>query len=279
MLSPAERDYIAEHAYVPEHVPEYVAAVCPGEPFLVADYLCYRSGATLVFVGYPLAAPLDERALSDALSQAISRLRPEAVALTAPSVSALGGRCRGNETDRYYRLDLSVARASRNVEGMIRRAFRELAVQRTRRVGDEHRRLITEFMRSRPLSEEVRHIFDRIPAYVASAPGAAVFDARNRSGELVAFDVAEFGARRYAFYLFNFVSRERYVPGAADLLLNELVRSARAEGKRYVNFGLGLTEGLVRFKRKWGAEPFLDYTCCRYRVRRPTLLEALLRKP
>lgn len=279
MLSASEQDFVAENAYVPEHVPGYVSAISPAEPYLVGDYLCYRSERRIVFIGYPLNAAFDEAGMAQALSTAISRSAPESVAVTAPSLSALGASCRAADTDRYYRLDLSAQRLNRNVEGMIRRASRELELEHGARIGDEHGRLIAEFLGSRPLTEETRSIFERVPAYVSSVSTAAVFGARNRSGDLVAFDVAEFGARDYAFYQFNFVSRSRYVPGVADLLLHEVVRAARSQGKRYVNLGLGINEGLTRFKRKWGAVPFLDYACCRYRPRRQTLFTALLRKP
>lgn len=279
MLTASEQEFVAGHAYVPEHVPGYVSAISSAEPFLIGDYLCYRSRSALVFVGYPLNAPFDEATMTQALSAAVSRFAPESVALTAPSLFAVEEFCRVGETDCHYRLDLSAHRLTKNVDGMIRRASRELEVDRGTRISEEHSRLIAEFLRLRPLSDETRHIFERIPAYVASASNVRVFNARNRNGDLVAFDVAELGARHYAFYMFNFVSQERYVPGSADLLLHEVVRDARAQGKRYVNLGLGLTEGLVRFKRKWGADPFLDYACCRYRPRRPTLFDALLRKP
>jgi len=279
VLSASEQDFIAENAYVPEHVPAYVCAISSAEPFLIGDYLCYRAESGIVFIGYPLNTAFDEAGMAQALSTAISRSAPESVAVTAPSLSVLEASCRAVENDRYYRLDLSAQRLNREVEGMIRRASRELEVERGARCGEEHRRLIAEFAGSRAFTDETRSIFERIPAYVSSASTVAVFSARDRDGNLVAFDVAEFGARDYAFYQFNFISRSRYVPGAADLLLHEVVRAARTQGKRYVNLGLGINEGVARFKRKWGGVPFLDYACCRYRPRRPTLLTALMGRP
>lgn len=279
MLSATEQDFVAARAYVPEHVPGYVCAISSAEPFLMGDYLCYRDEGAIVFIGYPLSAPFDETAMARALSAAIARFAPESVAVTAPRLSAPGEPCRADETDRYYRLDLPAHRPNRNVEGMIRRASRELEVERGARFGEEHARVIAEFLASRPLGEEIRSIFERVPVYVSAVSTAAVFGARDRGGNLVAFDVAEFGARDYAFYQYNFVSRSRYVPGAADLLLHEVIRAARDRGKRYVNLGLGVNEGLTRFKRKWGAVPFLDYASCRYRLRPLTLLTALLGKP
>jgi hypothetical protein len=49
------------------------------------------------------------------------------------------------------------------------------------------------------------------------------------------------------------------VPGASDLLFNEMVRLAQSEGKQAINLGLGVHRGIRRFKEKWGGEPFLNH--------------------
>jgi hypothetical protein len=208
---------------------------------------------------------------------AVTRFAPQSVSVVAPSSRAIGRLHPAYETDRYYRLDLETLRADGAVATMVRRATRGVEVESTARVGVEQVRLIAEFVGERSLGEETRQIFDRVPAYVNATATARVFSARDRSGRLVAFDVADFGAAEYAFYLFNFRTRAGYVPGASDLLLHEIAVAARAESKRYLNLGLGISEGVTAFKRKWGATPFVDYAHCRYRPRRPRLLDALLR--
>jgi len=93
----------------------------------------------------------------------------------------------------------------------------------------------------------------------AKCESALVFEARTAHGDLAAFDVAEFGAREYAFYMFNFRARRRSVPGASDLLLAHIIERAKAEGKGYLNLGLGIDAGVAFFKKKWGAAPFLGH--------------------
>lgn len=279
MITAAEEGFIASHAHVPEHLPGYVTAIFAAEPHLIDDYLCYRGKRSIVFVGYPLKSRFDEGAMVAVLEAAISRFAPESVAITAPSVSMLGDTCRTRGSDRYYRLDLSEGRAHRNVEGMIRRASRELHVEEGEGIKEEHTRLIAEFVASRELGSEARTIFEKIPIYVSCVPTTQVFSARGRGGHLVAFDVVEFGAANYAFYQFNIRSRTRYVPGASDLLLHHVIRVAQELQKRYINLGLGIDEGITHFKTKWGASPFLDYEYCRYSTRRPGILDALLQKP
>ena len=60
MITPAERTYIEEHAYLPEHITPYVNAISQAEPFLVKDFLVYVKKGHLIFVGYPLREALNE---------------------------------------------------------------------------------------------------------------------------------------------------------------------------------------------------------------------------
>lgn len=277
MISARDAHFIAAHAYVPEHLPGYVGAVSGAEPHRVGDFLCYCGADQAVFVGYPLGCAFEESAFAASLEAAVARFAPHSISVVAPSSRAVAGLHDAHETDRYYRLELESSRPTSAIAAMVRRASREVRVESTARLDADHERLIGEFAGERALSEETRHLFARVPAYVRAAPTARVFSARDRGGRLVAFDVADFGAAEYAFYLFNFRARAGYVPGASDLLLHELAAAARAESKRYLNLGLGISEGVTAFKRKWGATPFVDYAHCRYRPRRPKLLDALLR--
>ena len=72
------------------------------------------------------------------------------------------------------------------------------------------------------------------------------------AGRLVAFDVADIDAGKYAFYMFIVSSDEVDIPGASDLLLNKPAKRVRAAGMCYMNLGLGINEGIEFFKRKWG---------------------------
>ena len=78
--------------------------------------------------------------------------------------------------------------------------------------------------------------------------------------------------------MFNFSSGANYVPGASDLLLFEVIQQAEAEGKKYINLGLGINPGVTFFKEKWGGVAFLPYASCLYHPTRKEFLEALLQK-
>lgn len=257
MITPAERAYITEQAYVPEHLPHYVTAIAQTEPFLIGNFVVHVAGQRLVFVGYPLSGNGSDEQLLASLAEAKARFRPTVVSIIAPALPAALNDYSLSPPDAYYRLDLTQLRIPQKTRNMLARARREVTI-RVGSFGKEHKRLIEDFLRRQPLDDATRFIFQRVPEYV-KCDTALVFEARTARGDLVAFDVAELGARQYAFYMFNFRSRQHNIPGASDLLLAQIIAHAQAEGKRYLNLGLGINAGVTFFKTKWGGVPFLNY--------------------
>jgi len=278
MIKDFQIDYIEEHAYVPEHIIQYVTAVSQSEPFLFGDFLTYVKEDHLIFIGYPLKEDFKEKKMMEVLDEATRRLRPKEIALTAPAISSSLTDCACLPSDHYYRLNLGSLSIPQKTRNMITRAKQELIVERSQRVEKDHRELIEEFLNAHPVDEATRFIFERIPQYVSSSKTTWVFSVRNRKGNLVAFDVAEFGARHYAMYMFNLCSSDRYVPGASDLLLFEVIQQAKREDKRFINLGLGIDPGVTFFKKKWGGSPFYPYLFCRYSPSKKEALEALFQK-
>lgn len=272
MITPGEEDLINYHAYVPEHLPGYGAAISGGEPFLLENFLCYQGGESLIFMGYPLQEPFEETKMEKILEGAIERFKPSRVALIAPYISRRDGE-RGDR-DTYYKLDLATLKIPAKVKNTIQRASRELEVEKGREYRIEHQQLVEDFLESREVSEGTRAIFGRIHEYLSSVPTAWVFNARTRGGRLAGFDIAEFGAKNYAFYMFNFRSSQNPVPGTSDLLLHELIQEAKQQGKNFFNLGLGVNTGVAFFKKKWGAHPFLNHEFVLFRPQRPSPLEA-----
>jgi hypothetical protein len=278
MISRAEREYIEEYAYLPEHIPQYVTAVSETEPFLIDDYIVHSRGDYFIFVGYPLKESFNEKQMGKAFDDAIKRFKSGSVALIAPAIPSGMTGCEGYPSDHYYRLDLSVLSISQKLGNMLNRAGRELSVRRSKDFAGEHQDLIKDFLKSHPVDEATRFIFEKIGKYLSSSTTAWVFDARNKKGMLVAFDIAEFKPRDYAIYMFNFSSETLYVPGASDLLLFEVIQKAKIERKKYINLGLGINPGVTFFKKKWGGVIFLPHAFCLYRFPRKENLERLLQK-
>jgi hypothetical protein len=278
MITRAEREYIEENAYLPEHIPQYVTAVSKTEPFLVDDYIVHAKRNHLVFVGYPLREAFNEKQMGKALEEAMKRYKPKSVALIAPAIPFDMNGSNHPPSDHYYRLDLSTLSISQKLRNMLTRASRELSVERTRTFGREHKKLVDNFLKTHRVDEGTQFIFKRIDKYLSSSTTVWVFDARNSRGELVAFDVAEFKPRDYVIYMFNFTSDALYVPGASDLLLSNVVQVSKEKGRKYVNLGLGINRGVTFFKKKWGGVAFLPYASCLYHPARKENLEELLQK-
>jgi hypothetical protein len=276
MIDQSESEYIYTNAYVPEHLVDYVTAVSGAEPFLIQQYLCYKRDETLIFIGYPLGVRYDQRQMESNLDTAVTALKPRNVSLIAPTVSLRRVKILQRSSDAYYRLDLDGFIAPPGVQSMLRRATRELSVETGQGWSKEHGALITEFLASHEVSEETESIFTRIPEYMAAATTVLLLSARNHEGTLIAFDVADYGSEDYAFYMFNFASREHYVPGASDLLLHKMVTIAQEKGKRFINLCLAIKKGITFFKQKWGGTPFLNHEFILYETSQAGIIESLL---
>ena len=256
MLNDQERQWIYRHAYLPEHLAGYVAAVSGTEPFLDHNYLYFLGQKHLIFIGYPLAHHTDSPArIYDVICE---RFRPTTVAVIAATIWLPAEQTEQQASDNYYRLDLPLKQIDAAVAYMLRRARRELQV--TRGIfGKPHKKMIKAFMAGQRFSRRQKYIFNHISQYLKASDSAVLFEARWEK-ELVAFNILDLGAADYAFYLFSFRSRKLNIPGASDLLFHEMVNLAQAEGKKAVNLGLGINAGIRRFKEKWGGRPFLNYS-------------------
>lgn len=278
MITTAQEEYIERHAYVPEHIPQYVAPISATEPHLFGEFLVYAKKGHFILVGYPLNESFDAKRLEKALEDAVESLKPASVSLITATIPPSFRQDPPSPTDHYYRLELSTLSISQKLRNMLRRAGRELSVGKNLQFGEEHRKMVDTFLKTHSADEGTRFIFERIDTYLASSKTAAIFEARSGDGELVAFDIAEFKPRDYAVYMFNFRSESRYTPGASDLLLSAVIGQAIAEGKKYINLGLGINPGVVFFKAKWGGVAFLPHAFCLYHPPRKGFLETLLRR-
>lgn len=278
MINKADSAFIFNHASVPEHLVDYTTSISGAEPFLFGTYLCYKRDEILIFIGYPLGVPFDENQMESILGTAATALKPGKIALVAPTIKANRARIIQRGSDSYFRLELDDLVTSPKVQNMLRRASRELSVETGKGWSTEHRALVSAFLASHAVSEETQYIFNRLPDYLATSETALLLSAHNHQGRIAAFDVADFGSKDYAFYMFNFTSREHYVPGASDLLLHQLITIAREQGKRFVNLGLAINKGITFFKQKWGGIPFLNHEFVLYETSRMSIIQSLFEK-
>lgn len=261
MLSSGERRFVLQHAYIPEHLVHYFTAIADAEPHLISNYLCYQGRGTLSFIGYPLAKDFEEEEFRRALQESLEELEPERVSVVSPiklEVDPLAVLSR--ESDFYLLLHIEKIRLKKKLRNQVRSASSKLGVAPAR-FGEEHIALVEKFL-SRGIDEGRRRIYESLGDY-ASLDEPLLLEAKNASG-LAAFSIFDFSRGDFGFYMFNFMSRTNYVPGASDLLFWEFIREARARGKLYINMGLGINEGVARFKLKWGGERWLRHELCSY---------------
>lgn len=259
MLSADEAQYISTHAWVPEHLIDYVTAVSGKEPFLVRDFVCYRGDGTLVVVGYPLNQVFERAGLVQALEQIRKDFRPHKLWLIAPEIPPWGGLKPLEKSDSYLLLELGDLKIPPKVRNMIRRAAREVEVRDSFHLGKEHEELLEEFLANKELSPESEEILRALPRYLEKVADSLVLGAFDKAGKLVSFCVGHMGAGQWAFYMFHVNPPSRRVPGCSDLLLEALVKKALQHNKRFLNLGLGINSGVTFFKKKWGASSFAPY--------------------
>ena len=255
MLSQQDLSLIHRHAYIPEHLPDYVESISTAKPQLIDNHLCFTRRNHLLFIGYSLG--VDTQNGASAYTVACNRFQPSSVAIIAPELWETGESFEKQETDSYYRLDLPLAVVPPGVAYMVRRAARELVVE-SGKFGREHRKIIKGFLAQHRLDDQQKYIFKHIHQYLKRSKTGRVLEAR-KDGRLAAFTIVDLGSAESAFYLFNFRSTKLDIPGASDLLFHEMVNLAQAEGKKHINLGLGINTGIRRFKEKWGGKPFLPY--------------------
>lgn len=260
MISPAEEEYILNEAYVPEHIVSLMSLISKGEPFLIEDHLCFSKDNWLIFIGYPLKEDFAQEKFERTLNNAVKRFRISHARFIAPETPrSLIRSCREIESDYYYRLDIEDREEKKGLRRIVEKASKELTVERGGKITKEHKNLISEFIERVKPAHPVEKLFLSMEQYVPSSNTAHVLNARDKSGNLSAFYIVESAAKKFAAYVAGCYSKKKYVPHASDLLLYEMISLAREHRKSYIHLGLGVHEGIRRFKKKWGGLPFLRY--------------------
>jgi len=270
MISPDDKRYILAHAYVPEHIVGLMTGISRGEPFLIDGYLGFSKDNWVILVGYPLGDDFDHEEFGRVIAGTITSFRPEHLWFVAPEVPAsVAQLCQARESDDYYTLALQGFEPKAHLRRVVHRASRALTVERGREIGKDHKELISEFLDRQKPGPRIERLFLSMAEYVAESETAVVLTARDGAGRAAAFYVVELAATHFAAYVVGCHSKWRYAAGASDLLFADMVALAREHGKSYIHLGLGVNDGIRRFKEKWEGIPRLRYEFCEYRRRDP----------
>lgn len=280
MITRQEEADILARAYVPEHIVSLMTLISKGEPFLIEDCLGFFKDDWLILVGYPLEGPFSEPRCDRILRRAVETYRPGVLWFIGPEAPpTFEGSSGERETDQYYTLHIGQMRVKPALHRAVEKAAETLTVEREGGFGKEHNALIGELLERADMPDRVRELYRAMPGYVGRSSSARVLNARNRAGKLCAFTVVELGAQRFSAYILGSHSKRHYAPHASDLLFSEMIRLTEEQGKGIMNLGLGVNEGIRRFKQKWSGQPSLRYEFRerRYRAARgASLLDALM---
>jgi hypothetical protein len=277
VITPEEEAYILEKAYVPEHIVSLMTLISKGDPFLMEDYFGLVKDNWLILVGYPLDQRFSIERSEKVIKHLLETFRSEILWFIGPEVPAsLLNTCQERETDRYYRLDLQKVKVKVSLKRAVDKASQELTVERGRSISKEHEALISELLKREKLPPRVRELYRAMPDYVGHSSTAFVLNAREKEGRLCAFYVVDLAAGGFTTYVLGTYSKKNYVPHASDLLFLEMIELTREHGKNIIQLGLGVNEGIRRFKEKWGGVPFLNYEFCEHR-RDPSKIASVMR--
>lgn len=243
---------------VPEHSVAFMKAVSGGESLVRNNFLFLAGPGWLVAIGYPLRGAYDPLTFSGALDEVMAETGATDCWAAAPELPPAIAPFR-IESDVYFVLPASAAVPPR-LKNPVRKAASVLTIDETKDFTAAHRRLWAEFLRRKNLKPMVRELYARIPAILA-APGTDIrlLNAWAGDGGLAACLVMDYAPEEFSAYIAGAHSRAASVPHAVDALFAAMLENARAEGKKYVHLGLGVNEGITRFKKKWGGVAALPY--------------------
>ena len=276
MITTEEKDYILAHAYVPEHVVGLMTGVSGGEPYLMGNFFCCRKEDWIILVGYPLETEFAMNDLEAVIDEAKKRFRPRYLSLVAPQLPpSLGSSCKEREVDEYFTLNIPVRTVRSGIRRLINRARENATVERSTEIGKAHKALTEEFIERASPPLRLRNLFFKIPDYVGHSEASVVLNAWDKEKNLAAFYVVDLAAKDFSAYVIGCHSKRHYVQGASDLLCCEMIEMSVEYGKKYVHLGLGVNEGIRRFKKKWGGLPTRRYEMCELVLRKPSILDAV----
>lgn len=245
-------------AIVPEHSVTFMENVSGGHCLVEGDYVFYAAADWCMAIGYPFRGHYSHNAFSAALATVRARTHATDFWAVGPDMPApLHEHIQ--ERDIFYILDAN-APIPHKLKGPVRNASQRLHLEVGTDFTPEHRQLWAEFMARVPLRTHVRELFATTQtALAAQTPKLILLNAWDAERHLAASLLVDEAPTHFCAYMLGAHSRTHYSPHAADALFALMLARAHEQGKRFIHLGLGVNEGITRFKRKWGGQEQLPY--------------------
>ncbi len=253
-----ENSTILQLANVPEHSVHFMQAVSGGKTLVINDYLCFTDDDWLTIIGYPLRGEYSHTDFLQAKNEAIQKTKASSCFVVAPDLPPTL-EANIDERDDFYTLK-TTAQIPPRLKNPIAKAAQKLRVEMSNAFTPEHRRLWTEFMSRVPLNNKVRSLFAST-SYILSQKTTQVYllNAWDSENHLVASLLLDFAPEKFCSYILGAHSKTHYTPHAADLLFAHMLTISKEKNKEYIHLGLGVNEGISRFKKKWGGVKTLPF--------------------
>lgn len=260
MLSSGQEKFILQHAYVPEHIINLMVGLSQAEPFYENGYIFFVKKGILIFIGYRLPEISPGEDFSPFMQRSMKKFPSEVTWFIAPEIpSSLMNEVKERESDFYYILRTGSANFSPRLLRATQKAAQKLTVTKSHEFSPEHILLTKEYAAQENIPPRIKELFGRLADYVKYSSTSLILSAWDERGKLSAYYVLELAGARFITYVLGGYSRENYVPHASDLLFYEMYKLAQELDKEYVHLGLGVNEGIRKFKIKWGGLPYLPY--------------------
>lgn len=261
---------LVQYARVPEHSPGLMKAMSGGEPLLIGPYLFFSAANWLSAIAYPLYGKYDTGIFEDALDKAIKQTNAQYCFAIG---SHLPFKLQADivDRDRYYILGAG-CEIPKRLKNPVKKAADYLEVTETGQFTSQHRQLWAEFLQrsmsgqGSPMSARVRELYARTPhAMQTKCSELRFLDARDKEGKLVASLLLDYSPRLFTSYILGAHSHKYYVPHAHDLLFAKMLSRSKSIGKHFIHLGLGVNEGILRFKIKWGGKAYFPYQLAQWK--------------
>ena len=280
MLTPEQEQYILARAYVPEHTVSLITYLSGGEPFLIDDFFACRTKDWVILIGYPFETEFNASGLVRVVDKIKKQFNPELLSLIARELpSSIVPNCLESDSDHYYTLEVKNPVIRSVVRRNLKKARQALRLERASHLSKPHQMLMDEFIQRLHPPARVENMMSKLHGYLETCDSALVLNAWDHQNRLAAFYIIDLAAADFSNYIIGCYSRKNYVLGASDLLLDELIKLSAEYKKRYIHLGLGVNDGIRRFKTKWGARPTQPYKMCELRLRKPSLIKTILSLP
>ena len=257
LIENIDKKDILKKANVPEQSVVFMESMSGGKAFLVDSYLFYHADKLLMAVGYPLSGTYKSDVFYRTLTEALDYTAASECFAICPFLPRQL-RPYQKELCQYFTLS-SNHQVPPPLERLAQRAALTLKVEEGTEFTLAHQHLWAEFVGRTLLTANVRRLYEKTQKVITPDSNLILLNAWDANENLAASLLVDLNPSKFLNYILGAHSRIHYTPYASDLLYSKMLTIAKREGKEYIHLGLGINDGIRRFKKKWGGTATMSY--------------------